>query len=51
MTVRVTGWGLSEMAEDGQKLQTSNYKISNYITPWGCNVQYGDIVNNTVLYT
>lgn len=51
MTVRVAGWGLGEMAEDGQKLQTSNYKISNYITSWGCNVQYGDTVNNTALYT
>lgn len=50
MTVRVAGWGLGEMAEDGQKSQTSNYKISNYITSWGCNVQYGDTVN-TALYT
>ena len=31
MTVRVAGWGLGEMAEVGQKLQTANYKISNYI--------------------
>lgn len=32
------------------KVTNFNYKINNYITSWGCNVQYVDTVNNTALY-
>ena len=30
---------LGEMGEDGQKVQTFSYKITNF---WGCNIQHGD---------
>ena len=32
-------WGLGEMCEGGQKVQTSNYKTNK---SWGCNVQHGN---------
>ena len=31
--------GMEEMKEDGQKVQTSSYKINKF---WGCNVQHDD---------
>lgn len=37
---------MSEMGECGQKVSISSYKISQ---SWGCSVQHGDIVVNTVL--
>ena len=33
------GWGVGEMGEGGQKVQTSSYKINK---SWGYNVQHGD---------
>ena len=35
------------MSEGGQKVQTYSYKINN---SWGCNVQHGDTVNDTLVY-
>ena len=32
-------WGLGEMDENGQKMQTSRYKINKF---WECNVLHGD---------
>ena len=36
---RGKGWGVGEMGEGGQKVQTSSYKINK---SWGCNVQHVD---------
>ena len=33
------GWGVGKMGEEGQKVQTSSYKINK---SWGYNVQHGD---------
>ena len=33
------GWGVQEMDEDGQGVQTSSYKMNRF---WGSNVQHGD---------
>ena len=46
---RGSGWGVSEMGEGSQKVQTSSYKINK---SWRRNITYslGTIVNNTVLY-
>ena len=34
-----SGWEVSKMSEEGQKVQTYSYKINK---SWRCNVQYGD---------
>ena len=47
VVVRGREWGMGEMGEGGQKVQTSSYKINKY---WGCYVLQCDIVDNTVLY-
>ena len=44
---RGRGWDVCEVGEQGQKVQTSGYKISK---SWGSNVQHGDTVNNSVLH-
>ena len=46
VVARGEGWGVSEVHEWSQKVQTSNYKISK---SQGCNAQRGDTVNNIVL--
>ena len=35
------------MGGGSQKVQTSSYKMNK---SWGCNVQHGDMVNNTILH-
>ena len=39
VVARGKGWGVGEMGEGGQKVQTSSYKINK---SWGCNVQHVD---------
>ena len=33
------GWEVVQTGEDGQRVQTSGYKMNKH---WGCNVQHGD---------
>ena len=39
MIARGEVWGLGEMDENGQKIQTSRYKVNKL---WECNVPHGD---------
>ena len=39
VVARGKGWGVGEMGEGGEKVQTASYKINK---SWGCNVQHVD---------
>ena len=41
------GWGVGEMGEGGQKVQTSSYRINK---SWNVMCSVVTVVNNTVLY-
>ena len=42
------GWGVGEVGDVGQRVQTFNYKMTKFQKS---NVHHGDIVNNIVSYT